>query len=87
MRNGQPAWQLVAYPDSCGCAHRGSWRSASGHLARPSGLNVNTIVEVSDGTLARVRSETETAILPLTMQAAADVTLSGRWASVPGGPI
>ena len=55
-------------------------------LARASELNVKTIIEVADGTLARVRPETETAILGLTLQAATDAMLPGRWASVPAGP-
>ncbi|MGH3979925.1 MAG: helicase associated domain-containing protein, partial [Pseudonocardiaceae bacterium] len=76
----------------CAATARGHLRILTGRaathkaLARAAGLNVKTITEVADGTLARIRPETHTAILALTMHAAADATRPGRWASVPAGP-
>lgn len=56
-------------------------------LARVADLNVKTIIEVSDGTLARIRPETEEAILALTFEAAKVAELPGRWGgTVPAGP-
>lgn len=55
-------------------------------LARATGLNIKTITEIMDGTLARVRPETQDAVLELTIQAAKAAELPGRWQSVPAGP-
>lgn len=54
--------------------------------ARAAGLNIKTLTEVKDGVLARVRPETEQAILALTLQAAKDAERPGRWETVPAGP-
>lgn len=55
-------------------------------MARAADLNVKTVTEVKDGTLVRVRPETEQAILTLTLQAAKDAEKPGRWETVPAGP-
>lgn len=56
-------------------------------LARAAGVNVKTVVELADGTLRRIRPETEQVLLALTVEAAAAHTGAGRWGgSVPAGP-
>lgn len=55
-------------------------------LARAAGLNVKTIAELEDGTLARIRPETAQAVLGLTLGVAKAAELPGRWTTVDAGP-
>jgi hypothetical protein len=54
-------------------------RAGQKQLARAADVNVKTIVEVAEGIVARIRPETEEALLALTVEAAAAHTAHGRW--------